>query len=129
MKDNHKIDGEKYLTLTLDSKKFKKALAKEEQKLIKRFNIPFLINQKFKKTQKEGNMFTDVTLGNDEFARRYAGTWQDTWHEVVINKVQNGWIVKVGCVTFVETSWKKICKALEEYWDDPVKAEKKYYKK
>lgn len=99
------------------------------EKLSEIIQISNLNDTRCIKTQKEGNMFTDVTLSNDEFARRYADTRQDIWHEVVINKVQNGWIVKVGCVTFVETSWKKVCSALEEYWDDPVKAEKKYYKK
>ena len=51
------------------------------------------------------------------------------YKDVRITKVDNGWIVKVGCATFVETDWNKICKALKEYWDDPEKAEKKYYKK
>ena len=55
------------------------------------------------------------------------------YQEVKITKTHNdwinGWIVKVGCATFVETDWNKICKALKEYWDNPVKAEKKYYKK
>lgn len=87
----------------------------------------------------------------DYFRKRYTNVWVDEaknlkevnmanvyydapeivkkYQEVKITKVQNGWIIKIGCATFVETSWKKICSALKEYWDDPVKAEKKYYKK
>jgi hypothetical protein len=84
-------------------------------------------NWLLKQTQKEGNMFGQLapSIGLDWGA----GTWKNAWHEVKITKAHNGWIVKVGCISFVETDWNKICKALKEYWDDPVKAEKKYYKK
>ena len=51
------------------------------------------------------------------------------WLRVEISKVDNGFIVSIGCATFVETSWDKICKALKEYWDNPEEAEKKYCKK
>ena len=57
------------------------------------------------------------------------GSPQKKHKEVKITKAHNGWTIKVGCATFVHTDWNKICKALKEYWDDPVKAEKKYYKK
>lgn len=49
-------------------------------------------------------------------------------HKVRIEKVDNGFIVKVGCKTFVETSWDKVNKALDLYWKDPAKAEKRYCK-
>jgi hypothetical protein len=80
-----------------------------------------------KQKQKGENMFSDTRClpyidWNGENIRKNP-------EEVKITKAHNGWIVKIGCATFVETSWKKICAALKEYWDDPVKAEKKYYKK
>jgi len=54
---------------------------------------------------------------------------QELWtHKVRIEKVDNGFIVKVGCKTFVETSWDKVNKALDLYWKDPAKAEKRYCK-
>jgi len=98
-------------------------LNRMENKIIAKFKI-----SKLKQKQKEENMFGDgnsfdPTIGIDW------GAESKKHQEVKITKAHNGWIVKVGCVTFVETSWKKICAALKEYWDDPVKAEKKYYKK
>ncbi len=50
------------------------------------------------------------------------------WHEVKIEKVTNGFIVKIGCKTFVATSWHDLSKKLGEYWADPKAAEKKYVK-
>lgn len=47
---------------------------------------------------------------------------------VEIKKVINGFIVHVGCKTFVSNSWKEVSKGLEEYWKDPAAAEKKYTK-
>jgi hypothetical protein len=49
-------------------------------------------------------------------------------HTVHIDKVDNGFIVKIGCKTFVETNWNNIFTCLCEYWDDPIAAEKKYCK-
>lgn len=51
-----------------------------------------------------------------------------THYKAEIEKVANGFIVKVGCKTFVSESWAKITKALGEYWDNPKKAEVKYTK-
>jgi len=51
------------------------------------------------------------------------------YQEVKIEKVSNGFIIKVGCLTLVSTSWKEISKGLEEYWEDPEKAEEKFKKK
>lgn len=45
-----------------------------------------------------------------------------------IKKVRNGFIVYVGCETFVATKWTDVAKALEDYYKDPVAAEKKYCK-
>ena len=48
--------------------------------------------------------------------------------DVHIQKVANGYVIKIGCATFVETSWDKVQKGIKEYFDDPEKAKKKYYK-
>jgi hypothetical protein len=81
----------------------------------------------FNKPQKEGNMFGPIV---PSVGPSLDWAYDIKKHqEVKITKAHNGWIVKVGCATFVETDWNKICKGLKEYWDDPVKAEKKYYKK
>ena len=45
---------------------------------------------------------------------------------VRINKVANGFIVEVGCKTFVANEWGIVAKALAEYWQDPDLAEHKY---
>jgi len=72
-----------------------------------------------KQKQKEENMDDS----NDTF---YGKTGIQA---VKIIKCNNGWIVTIGCATFVTECRKKMFEALSEYWDDPVKAEKKYYKK
>ena len=92
-------------------------------------NLKKLIKIDFKplkQSQKEAAMFGNPIVPSVGLDWGYS---VQKYQEVKITKAHNGFIVKVGCVTFVETSWKKICKALEEYWNDPVKAEKKYYKK
>ena len=48
------------------------------------------------------------------------------YQDVNIRKVTNGFIVTVGCKTFVSLSWAYIAEALKEYWTDPTKAEQKY---
>jgi len=84
----------------------------------------------FNKPQKEGKMASLGGATTQEFLNAYPAQFLGNGRrDVTIKKVHNGWIIKVGCVTFVETDWNKICKGLKEYWDDPVKAEKKYYKK
>jgi hypothetical protein len=83
-----------------------------------------------KQTQKEGSMAHLDGATTQEFLNAYPAQFLgDVYRKVVIKKVHNGWIITIGCATFVETDWKKVCNALKEYWDDPVKAEKKYYKK
>jgi hypothetical protein len=39
-----------------------------------------------------------------------------------------GFIIEVGCKTFVAKTEKELFKALSEYWADPEKAEKKHVK-
>jgi hypothetical protein len=47
-------------------------------------------------------------------------------NRVYIEKVQNGFIVKVGCSRFVSQSWTEVACALELYYNDPAAAERKY---
>ncbi len=50
-------------------------------------------------------------------------------HEAMISKVENGFIVRVGCKTFVALDWKIVSNALSEYWEDPQAAREKFTKK
>ena len=43
-----------------------------------------------------------------------------------IRKVANGFILQVGCQTFVSRTWEEASVGLAEYWKDPVAAERKY---
>lgn len=45
----------------------------------------------------------------------------------IIEKVNNGFIVKVGCATFVSQTWTEASEVLGLYWKDPQKAMEKYY--
>jgi len=89
-------------------------LNRMENKIIAKFKI-----SKLKQKQKEENM-------DDSDDTFYGKTGIQA---VKIIKCNNGWIVTIGCATFVTECRKKMFEALSEYWDDPVKAEKKYYKK
>jgi hypothetical protein len=46
--------------------------------------------------------------------------------EVVISKVANGFVIRIGCKTFVAKSWAEVAGGLGEYWENPTQAEKKY---
>ena len=48
--------------------------------------------------------------------------------KVIIEKVANGFIITVGCKTFVAETWAAVAGGLAEYWEDPMKAERKYSK-
>jgi hypothetical protein len=50
----------------------------------------------------------------------------DYRNEANIQPVENGFIVRVGCKTFVSKDWAEVATALGEYWEDPAKAEKKF---
>jgi len=52
-----------------------------------------------------------------------------TMHSVIIKKVNQGFIITIGCQTFVATDEKKMFNALSEYFADPKEAEKKYCEK
>lgn len=49
--------------------------------------------------------------------------------EVNIKKVENGFIVKIGCKTFVSTSWNEICVEVGAYFANPYKAQEEWNKK
>jgi len=50
------------------------------------------------------------------------------WEQVKIEKADNGFIVRVGCKVFVFSTWLQTSDAIASYWENPVKAEKKYCK-
>ena len=47
-------------------------------------------------------------------------------YEVIITKAENGFIVRVGCKTFVFNEWSQVAAGLEEYYKDPIAARKKF---
>lgn len=55
-----------------------------------------------------------------------ATTMDAAAYETRIQRVGNGWIVKVGCQTFVSTDWNEISMGLKEFYDDPKKAYEKW---
>jgi hypothetical protein len=48
------------------------------------------------------------------------------WYTVQITKAENGFIVRVGCKTFVFMDWSMVSTALDLYWRDPKKAVELY---
>jgi len=50
-------------------------------------------------------------------------------YKVFIRKVENGFIVEIGCKTFVANTWSKASEGLELYFKDPDAAWKKYVEK
>ena len=48
------------------------------------------------------------------------------WREIHITKVANGFIINIGCKTFIAKTWLEASTGLAEYWIDPMQAEKKY---
>jgi len=49
--------------------------------------------------------------------------------DVTIRKASNGFIVTVGCKTFVAKTWEEVSTGLKLYFNDPAAAEKKYLSK
>ena len=45
---------------------------------------------------------------------------------VRVTKVANGFMVRVGCKTFVAYTWSEVSDGLTMYWADPKAAEKRY---
>ena len=50
-------------------------------------------------------------------------------YTVGIDQAENGFIVKVGCRTFVFREWSQASMAIGEYFDDPKAAQEKYCRK
>ena len=46
--------------------------------------------------------------------------------EVTIKQVENGYIIKVGCKTFIAKTWNEASTGIEHYFADPKGAEKVY---
>lgn len=46
--------------------------------------------------------------------------------DVQIKRVANGFVLNIGCQTFVAKTWDDASDGLRDYWKDPVAAEKKY---
>ncbi len=51
---------------------------------------------------------------------------KNEWREVGILKVENGYVVHVGCKTFVFEKWVDAIQTISDYWNNPKAAEKKY---
>lgn len=49
--------------------------------------------------------------------------------EVVIQRVANGFIVRIGCKTFVGNKWSEVASGLNFYWENPEAAQKEYCKR
>lgn len=49
--------------------------------------------------------------------------------EVTIRKVNQGFIIQIGCQTFVSTDEKKMFGSISEYFEYPDESEKKYVEK
>lgn len=69
-----------------------------------------------------------LTSDRCEQVRPDRGVSGSRFEQVTIVKAANGFIVHVGCQTFVATTWDYACEGLREYWCDPVAARRKYCK-
>jgi hypothetical protein len=47
-------------------------------------------------------------------------------YDVRIRRVENGFIVEVGCKTFVASNWNEVSEGLRLYYKDPEAAQKLY---
>ena len=57
-----------------------------------------------------------------------APTQVSNLQEAKIRRVANGFIITVGCKTFVSKDWDEVATGLGEYWENPAVAEKKFCK-
>ena len=64
----------------------------------------------------------EVTTGEDTPEQA------NSCRQVKINKVANGFVLKIGCQTLVAKTWEEASKGLAEFWEDSAAAEKKYVK-
>jgi hypothetical protein len=77
-------------------------------------------------SRRNTNMANEGTYFSNEPTPVVAGCGPQ---EATIKKVENGFIIKVGCKTFVATKFSDVAEGLREYYEDPIAAEKKYCKK
>lgn len=54
---------------------------------------------------------------------------EEALHELRITKVDNGWIVKAGCMTFVFDSAEKLSLEIARYLNNPNEVSKEYMEK
>lgn len=48
------------------------------------------------------------------------------YYEVLIRKVANGFVLRIGCKEFVAKNWEEAATGIGEYWKDPRAAQKNY---
>ena len=82
-------------------------------------------NKKENKMQKASDCYGAQQQQQQQQQPTEAQTPADIY-PVSIDMVENGFIIKVGCKTFVSTDWKEAAKALGEYFDKPITAMNKY---
>lgn len=46
--------------------------------------------------------------------------------DVIINKVSNGFVVRIGCKVLVAKTWQEVSDGLDMYWKHPDAARAKY---
>jgi len=46
--------------------------------------------------------------------------------DIILKKVENGFIVNIGCKTFVSQKWDEVADGLKLHFEDPQAAYKKY---
>jgi len=66
-------------------------------------------------------------MGDPEMAGKVdVQTCQPTDVKVTIRKCANGFIVTVGCSTFVAKTWVEASEGIGFYWVNPKEAQKRY---
>jgi hypothetical protein len=67
-------------------------------------------------------------MGASERPIRAEAQGLQKYNQISINKVANGFIIAIGCQTFVSETWEKVVEGLTDYYKDPIAAQKKYCK-
>lgn len=47
--------------------------------------------------------------------------------EVTINKVSNGFVIRIGCRILVAKTWQEVSQGLSLYWKNPEAARNRYF--
>ncbi|KKM78114.1 hypothetical protein LCGC14_1363220 [marine sediment metagenome] len=65
--------------------------------------------------------------GMDEMSKQpttgMGTTARKEYHPVRIEHAENGFIVSIGCKRFVSKNWLEVSSKLQDYWNNPQKAE------